>query len=106
MGHTPAGVRRAKPGRTGADTTAPASAIDGRLRDGCLELGRHHAGVEIRVRYPLPVWEEEVTVGNPGFRQYRYRVTWKGDTVPRMQPLDNDGPTAWSEMEKAHVPVY
>ena len=23
------------------------------------------------------------TVGNPGFRQYPYRVTWKGDTVVR-----------------------
>ena len=41
---------------------------------------------EMEVTYPLPVRKEETTIGNPGFRQYRYRVTWKGDTVVRMTP--------------------
>ena len=35
----------------------------------------------------MPIREEEVSIGNPGFRQYRYRVTWKGDTVVRMTPV-------------------
>ena len=52
-----------------------------------LELGSRQSGEKLEVSYPLPLHEEEATIGNPGFRQYRYRVTWKGDTVVRMAPL-------------------
>ena len=37
----------------------------------------------------------ETAIGNPGFRTFRYRVTWKGDTVIRMTPL-GDMPMASS----------
>lgn len=69
-------------------------------------IERRPAGERIEVRYPLPVRSEEVSVGNPGFRQYRYRVTWKGDTVVKMEPLGNDVKTGYSDFEKRQVPVY
>jgi hypothetical protein len=71
-----------------------------------LELGPHQAGDVLVVNYPLPVRSEEVTIGNPGHRQYHYRATWKGDTVIRMEPLGNDYATAYSDFDKREVPVF
>lgn len=71
-----------------------------------LELGQLRDGDRIEVAYPLPVRTEEVAVGNPGFRQWRYRVTWKGDTVVRMESIGNDADTAYSDFDKAKVEVF
>jgi hypothetical protein len=71
-----------------------------------LELGDRKAGEKIEVTYPLPVREEEVTVGNVGFRQYRYRVTWKGDTVVRITPIGEQVKTAYSDFDKRRVEVF
>lgn len=72
----------------------------------CLELGQLHAGDRIEVAYPLPTRTEDVVIGNPGFRQWRYRATWKGDTVVRMEPVDNDVETAYSDFDKSQVGVF
>lgn len=71
-----------------------------------LELGQLRAGDRIEVAYPLPIRTEDFAIGNPGFRQWRYRATWKGDTVVRMEPVDNDEEVAYSEYEKADVGVF
>jgi len=71
-----------------------------------LELREVRAGDRIEVAYPLPIRTEDIMVGNPGFRQWRYRATWKGDTVVRMEPVDNEVETAYSDFEKAEVGVY
>jgi hypothetical protein len=71
-----------------------------------LELKQLRAGDRIEVAYPLPIRTEDAAVGNPGFRQWRYRVTWKGDTVVRMEPVGNEVETAYSDFEKANVGVY
>jgi hypothetical protein len=71
-----------------------------------LELGQHLAGTLLKVTYPLPIYQEEVSIGNPGFRQYRYRVTWKGDTVVKMEPLGNEYETGYSDFDKRDVPVF
>jgi DUF1680 family protein len=71
-----------------------------------LELGQLRAGDRVEVAYPLPVRTEDIVVGNPGFRQWRYRATWKGDTVVRLEPVDNDVETAYSEFDKAKVEVF
>jgi hypothetical protein len=31
--------------------------------------------------HPLPAKTETIFIGNEGFKQYEYEVTWKGDTV-------------------------
>ncbi len=71
-----------------------------------LELGQLRAGDRIEVAYPLPMRTEDIAIGNPGFRQWRYRATWKGDTVFRMEPVGNDEEMAYSEFEKADVGVF
>ncbi len=71
-----------------------------------LNLGRRRAGDSIEMSYPLPVRTEEIAVGNPGFRQWRYRVTWKGDTVVRMEPVGNDARTGYSDFDKTQVEVF
>ena len=71
-----------------------------------LELGQFHTGDRIEISYPLPIRTEDIAIGNPGFRQWRYRVTWKGDTVVRMEPVDNDVEKAYSEFDKTNVGVY
>lgn len=51
-----------------------------------LEIERRLEGEKLNIYYPMPMFEEEISIGNPGFRRYRYVVTWKGDTVVRMEP--------------------
>jgi hypothetical protein len=70
------------------------------------ELGRHPRDTILKVNYPLATRTEEVQIGNPGFRHYRYRVHWRGDTVMAMEPLGNDYKTGYSDFEKKEVPVY
>lgn len=71
-----------------------------------LELGARQAGEKLEVSYPVPVSDEEVTIGNPGFRQYRYRVTWKGDTVVGMTPIGEQVTTAFSDFDGKPVEVF
>ncbi|MCI0691731.1 hypothetical protein L0337_06940 [candidate division KSB1 bacterium] len=71
-----------------------------------LDLDHRQAGEMIRITYPLPVYQEEISVGNPGFRQYHYRVTWKGDTVVKMEPLGNDYETGYSDFDKKDVACF
>ena len=71
-----------------------------------LELRQLRAGDRIEIAYPLPIRTEDIVVGNPGFRQWHYRATWKGDTVVRMEPVDNDVDMAYSDFEKAQVGVF
>ena len=87
----------------------PAFTPDNTFRHGghnYAELGERKAGEKLEVTYPVPVREEEASVGNPGFPQYRYRVTWKGDTVVRMAPLGDMPATAYSDFDKKQVPVF
>jgi len=71
-----------------------------------LELGQLRNGDRIEVAYPLPMKTDDVVVGNPGFRQWRYRATWKGDTVVRMEPVEDDVRSAYSDFDKARVEVF
>jgi hypothetical protein len=71
-----------------------------------LEIRDRQAGEILDVHYPVPLWEEEVTIGNPGFRQYRYHVTWKGDTVVRLVPSDEPPNTGFSDFDGRAVEVY
>jgi hypothetical protein len=71
-----------------------------------LEVDGCAAGDLIEVRYPLVERTEEECIGNPGFRQYRYAVTWKGDTVVEMKPVGDIPSTGYSDFEKKDVPVF
>jgi len=71
-----------------------------------LELGKRNAGENLKITYPLPVYTEEFLIGNPGFKQYKYRAAWKGDTVVKMEPLGNDYKTGYSDFDKKEVPVF
>jgi len=69
-------------------------------------LESRNSGDYIEIKYPLPITEEDVIVGNAGFREYKYKVTWKGDTVVRMLPVGEEYNTAYSACEKKEVAVY
>ena len=71
-----------------------------------LEIGNLLVGDKVEVTYPLPIRTEDVSVGNPGFKEWRYRVTWKGDTVVRMEPVGNDARIAYSDFDKSEKEVY
>jgi hypothetical protein len=70
------------------------------------ELGRHPRGTTLTINYPLEARTEEVQIGNPGFRHYRYRVHWRGDTVMEMEPVGNGFSTGYSDFEKKEVAVF
>ncbi len=80
--------------------------LEARAWGNYLELDGRKAGEQVEVSYPLHVTMQEESIGNPGFRQYRYRETWKGDTVVRMEPLGNDYATGYSDFDKMQVPVF
>lgn len=71
-----------------------------------LELGNRTTGELLEINYPLPVQEEAVAIGNPGYRTYRYRVTWKGDTVVRLRPVGRMPKTGYSDFDKKQVEVF
>ncbi len=71
-----------------------------------LEIEKLLAGDRVEIAYPLPLRTEDVAVGNPGFRMWRYRATWKGDTVIGLEPIGNDVETAYSDFDKADKEVY
>ena len=54
----------------------------------------------------MPVRDEEIAIGNPGFRQFRYRVTWKGDTVVGMTPIGEQVKTGFSDFDGKPVEVF
>ena len=57
---------------------------------------------------PWPIREETETIGNPGRRQYEYRVTWKGDTVVRMTPVGEGvkAATGYSDFNRKEVEIF
>ena len=80
--------------------------VEARVWGNYLELGQRQAGEKLEVSYPVAVWEEDVTIGNPGYRQYRYRATWKGDTVVRMTPVGEQVTTGFSDFDGKPVEVF
>jgi hypothetical protein len=70
------------------------------------ELGRHVRGTTLWITYPLTRRIEEVQIGNPGFRHYRYRVHWRGDTVMEMEPVGNEERSGYSDFDKKEVAVF
>lgn len=71
-----------------------------------VRLGYREAGEMIKISYPLPIHTEIEKIGNPGFRQYSYQVTWKGDTVLKIEPLGENFETGYSEVEGKQVRCY
>ncbi len=80
--------------------------IKSRVWGNYLELGPRQAGDRLEVSYPVPVCDKEITIGNRGFRQYRYRVTWKGDTVVGMTPMGEQVQTGFSDFDGKPVEVF
>ena len=80
--------------------------VKARVWGNYLELGDRKAGEKLQVSYPVPVREEAFSIGNPGFRQYRYRVTWKGDTVVRMSSIGEQVKTGFSDFDGKPVEVF
>lgn len=71
-----------------------------------LAVGECRAGDRIEMTYPLPAATEEISVGNPGYRQWRYRVTWKGDTVVKVEPVGNEVARSYSDFDKMEREVF
>lgn len=71
-----------------------------------LALKNCNAGETIEIAYPLAVRTETVSIGNPGYRQFTYRVTWKGDTVIRMEPVGIGDGLIYSDFDQAPVPAF
>ena len=80
--------------------------VKARVWGNYLELGDRQAGEKLEVTYPVPIWDEKSAIGNPGFRQYRYHVTWKGDTVVRMMPIGVQTNTGFSDFDGRPVEIY
>ncbi len=84
---------------------AHAAPVEFQVWGNYIELGAREAGETLQITYPLPLREEESVLGNPGYRQYRYRVTWKGDTVVRLEPLE-DYRMGFLRGQVDEVPLY
>jgi DUF1680 family protein len=90
--HTRTRIALRVPGYTGSDAisaTVNGSTIEARLKEGYLFTPEVEAGDLVRFAYPLPERIETISIGNEGFQQYRYTVTWRGSTVLRITPGEN-----------------
>jgi len=86
--------------------TVTGAEVKGRVWGNYLEFAERPAGEILEVRFPLAERNEEVAIGNPGFKTYRYRVTWKGDTVVRMTPLGAMPKTGFSDFDGHPVETF
>ncbi|MHB8862442.1 MAG: hypothetical protein ACYC6N_08560 [Pirellulaceae bacterium] len=86
--------------------TSSQGEVASRVWGNYMELGSRQAGERLEITYPLRIVEEEVTIGNRGFRQYHFRVTWKGDTVVRMVPVGEQVRTGFSDFDGKPVEIY
>ncbi|NLX06519.1 MAG: hypothetical protein GXY33_15375 [Phycisphaerae bacterium] len=86
--------------------TVAGRSVETRIWGNAMCIGRQPAGARIEVSYPLTEREEQVSVGNPGRRQYRYQVKWKGDTVIAMTPVGDSAKTGYSEYDQREVEVF
>ncbi len=80
--------------------------VKARIWGNYLELGNRQAGEKLEVTYPMPIREEETTISNPGFRQYRYHALWKGDTIVRMTLVGEQARTGFSDFDGKPVEVF
>jgi hypothetical protein len=92
--------------RSWAQTFVGTAPLAPRTDGDYLRLGPHASGTTLLLEYPLELRTEEVAVGNEGFRQYPYRVTWKGDTVVRMEPLGESQATGYSDFDRGQIATY
>jgi hypothetical protein len=69
-------------------------------------LGRQKADTRIEVTFPLEIKSERVCVGNAGFHQYKYNITWKGDTVVAIQPDLNNAKIGYSGLMEQNVRLF
>ena len=81
-------------------------AIEPKVWGNFVKLGHQKAGEMIKISYPLPIITEQESIGNPGFRQYPYQITWKGDTVMKIEPLGKIHEMGYSEFEGKEVRCY
>ncbi len=86
--------------------TSAQQAIEPTICGNFIDLGSRKAGEHLELFYPQPIFTTCESIGNPGFRQYTYQVTWKGDTVVKIVPLSEDVNTGYSEIEGKFVPCY
>ena len=86
--------------------TSRGAVLEPRVSGNYVEIDGRTPGERIEITYPQPVVTTEESIGNPGFRAYRYQVTWKGDTVVQMTPLGENHATGYSDFDKKEVPIF
>jgi hypothetical protein len=69
-------------------------------------MGHFQAGDRIEVTYPLLEDQERSRHRQSGFPAVALQVTWKGDTVIRMQPVENEVRTGYSDFDQREVEVF
>jgi hypothetical protein len=91
----------------GSDVTASVAgeAVELRLAGGYVATPTLPVGTTVVFQYPLLERVEEITIGNGGFQQYRYEVTWRGSTVLQVAPGGNSS-TGRSHPMEGPVPLY
>ncbi|SRR5579884_97500 len=108
LAHTPLRIALRKPDF--AEPSAVRAALQGtpvvtRREGEYLVTPEVSAGDRLIFAYPLPERQEAVTIGNVGFQQYRYTVSWRGSTVLWMEPGDNP-PLGRSHLMAEPVQLY
>jgi hypothetical protein len=73
------------------------------IEDGFLKLGYLPSGTSVEVKFPLPEREETIVMGNTGFQQYRFDLSWRGDTLLSIHPDPQNSLSGYSRVMKARV---
>jgi hypothetical protein len=69
-------------------------------------LGEISGGSKIEVEYPLPQKNETISIGNEGYQQYRYDISWLGDTVKSIKSHEDNPIRGYSHINKTKVKVF
>jgi hypothetical protein len=71
-----------------------------------ISAGKLKAGDVLEITLPLPGKTQEVVIGNVGYQQYRYKATWKGDTVVEIQADPTNAATAFTNLMNCRTRTF
>lgn len=79
--------------------------IDPARRNGYLVVDRVLPGEKLQVALERTEHVEQVTVGNPGFQQYRFEARWRGATVLKVDPAPTNRSEGFNHLLKRKTKI-
>jgi hypothetical protein len=73
---------------------------------GYLVLNELKPGEKLEIDFLRPQRTERVSIGNPGYQSYGFRVHWRGATVVKMEASEKNPSRGYNKIMKRETAIY